>query len=82
MEFVSLEDEGNELFITQESVENSQKNPRSVGILPDPNDFTSPVSSIIPRGNQPYYSDISDEEDFQIPCSQKNLTPSFELVLE
>ena len=76
MEVFSFEeDDGNDLFLTQRSSsdggnvgENNNK-----GILGDPMDFSSPVVGVVSgTANQLgcTYEDISDEEDFQIPCSQ------------
>ena len=46
---------------------------QSGGILCEPTDFKSPLKSILDRDSGVHYSDISDDEDFQIPCSQKYL---------
>ena len=65
MEVFSLEeDEGNDLFITQESQNDSAT---SVGsILGDGLNFSTPCFSLLDSK----YSDISEDE-FEIPCSQK-----------
>ena len=75
MENFSLEDDDcRELFITQSSgCDNSGVN--LVGLLDNPSDFHSPCKSLI-TGNVMQYSDISDEDDFAIPCSQKKLKTS------
>ena len=47
-------------------------NKESLGILPDPMDFSSPCVSLVsqPPPVATQYSDISDSEDFDIPSSQ------------
>ena len=68
MEVFSLEDEGNDLFITQQDkiVENS-------GILNDGMDFQSPCSGIVTGAIDAKYSDISDfESDVDVPSLQCN----------
>ena len=78
MELFSLEeDDARALFITQTpSVQNDGSN--LVGLLGDPKDFSSPCKSMVgkSKNNMMEFLDISDEEDFQIPSSQKlwNLT--------
>ena len=79
MELYSLEeDEENELFITQTPSEsNGVEN--FGGLIGDPMDFQSPCALLV--GNKkPQYSDISNEEDFEIPCSQVTNKTSDRLV--
>ena len=77
MDVFSLEDDDcNDLFITQSSNsdESAEKVSNNVQILGKDTDFSSPLCSIV-SGSKPaeaQYSDISDEEDFQIPSSQMN----------
>ena len=75
MDVFSLEDDDcNDLFITQSS--NEDINDCNVGcnlqILGKEDDFSAPLSSIVSgsTGNPTVYSDISDDNDFQIPSSQ------------
>ena len=70
---MSLEDDDyNELFITQtpSSDDTEQKSP----ILGDRFDFGVPLVSLVSKSQNTYqeqhYSDISDDEDFQVPSSQ------------
>ena len=74
MEVFSLEeDDGNELFITQESkIDRINRESNDKGIIGDPEDFSTPCVSLVSQGKHdtPAYSDISDSEDFQIPSSQ------------
>ena len=74
MEICSLEDDDYEgLFITQsdKSLNNSGITGNS-SILGDPMDFSSPLVTLTPRGENkmPEYSDISDDELDPFPCSQ------------
>ena len=76
MELFSLEeDDGAQLFITQESNMEVDKGIPSP-ILGNPNDFKSPLVSIVPKPMcsvmDSKYSDISDENDFEIPASEEN----------
>ena len=68
MEVFSLEDEDySGMFLTQSShLDNISDNSM---ILPDPMDFGSPCVSLISK-TQPHYSDISEDEFVDIPCSQ------------
>ena len=70
MELFSLEeDDGNDLFITQSShLDNNNR--QNVSILGSPTDFASPCASIL-NANSSQYSDISDDEFVDIPCSQQ-----------
>ena len=79
MEFCSLEDEEcSQLFITQESKDNSnyEKNENcekmevndSVYLGNSSTDFSSPCVSLVSRDS--IYSDISDDDDFELPSSQ------------
>ena len=77
MDMFSLEDDdANELFITQ-TPSSSNVGIGNSGIMADNMDFTSPCKSLIPDGVQKKFdfSDISDDEIFEIPCSQKNVKP-------
>ena len=81
MELFSLEeDEGNELFITQTPSEKKDED-KFGGILGDPMDFSSPCKSVIGEGNNTsqQYSDISDDENFDIPSSQMQVDSHTEL---
>ena len=76
MEVFSLEDDYGDMFITQSGGintgdDNSSNN--SVQVLPYPMDFSSPCVSLTSSNNVPQYSDISDDEDFQIPPSQMQI---------
>ena len=69
MDVFSLEeDDCSQMFITQ----SSPKRAGNETVLGDPLDFASPCVSLVgaehAQGAQ--YSDISDEEFVQIPCSQ------------
>ena len=75
MEFISLEDEGNELFITQES-KAMEDSVVGHGILPEAMDFGAPLMSVVSEA-KPQYSDISDD-DFDFPSSQVVAEPNFE----
>ena len=68
MEVFSLEDDdGNDLFITQESqMDKNNRKSEGSSILGDPLDFQSPCASLI----NTHYSDISDDDLMEIPCSQ------------
>lgn len=74
-EVFSLEDDYGDLFITQSDkiVNNNGVGSHSDGgILPDPMDFSSPSVSLVSSESQSaQYSDISDDEIFDIPSSQK-----------
>ena len=65
MEMFSLEDDGNELFITQESARSDILN-NSVGLSGQ-----SLAQSMETSVFKSHYSDIS-EDDFEIPSSQKH----------
>ena len=68
MEVFSLEDESNELFITQQPKSNEID-----GILPDGMDLKLPCSGIVSGALGTHYSDISNfESDVDIPSSQVN----------
>ena len=75
MELFSIEDDdAKELFITQTlSVQNDGNN--LVGLIGDEKDFVSPCVSLVNhhQNNSAHYSDISDNEIFDIPCSQKKV---------
>ena len=69
MEIFSLEDDdASDLFITQTPSENKNEVVK-MGIIDDPMDFTSPCKSLVGDVGQKY-SDISDDDDVLIPCSQ------------
>lgn len=73
MDTFSLEDDdARELFITQ-TPSGEKDGSKLVGLLGDPMDFSTPCSSVLKRdGNKSMeYSDISDDEIFDIPCSQQ-----------
>ena len=72
MDQFSLEDdEYNSIFITQ--TPKAQKvDEYNVGILPNGNDFGSPLVGLV-SGSVAQYSDISEDE-FEIPSSQLNGT--------
>ena len=66
MEIYSLEeDDYSGMFLTQTPRVEKVENP----ILPDPSDFKSPCVSLI-GGIKAAYSDISEDEDFEMPSSQ------------
>ena len=66
MEFYSLEeDDGNELFITQESWDSGDK-----VLKVNENDGLDYECPNLTQGCHAKYSDISDDDDFQIPSSQ------------
>ena len=74
MDTFSLEDnDANELFITQ-TPSNNNDGVKLIGSLADPMDFSSPCQSLLPASASKSvdFSDISDEEIFDIPCSQKS----------
>ena len=75
MELFSLEeDDAKELFITQTpSVEKSGIN--LAGLIGDGTDFVSPCVSLVDckEDKVAAYSDISDDEIFDIPCSQSKV---------
>ena len=74
MDTFSLEDDdANELFITQTPSKNNN-GVELIGNLADPMDFSTPCQSLIPAGvpKRMEFSDISDDEIFDIPCSQRN----------
>ena len=75
MELFSLEDDdARELFITQTPSQN-KGGAELAGLLGDPLDFTTPCKSLIGDGIVKY-SDISDDDDIVIPCSQNRQAPS------
>ena len=47
-------------------------NSQNSEILPDPLDFNSPCVSLVSSHSSMQYSDISDDEVFEIPSSQKH----------
>ena len=75
MEVFSLEeDDCPELFITQSGSSdqnNGSINEYNDSILGDGLDFKSPCASLV----RPVYSDISEDEDFTMPLSQKRGLP-------
>ena len=75
-EVFSLEDDYGDIFITQSDKivnSNGAESCSNGGILPDPMDFSSPNVSLISRPSQNVqYSDISDDETFDIPSLQKH----------
>ena len=73
MDTFNLEDDdANELFITQTS-SNNNDGMKLIGSLADPMDFSSPCQSLLPASasKRVDFSDISDDEIFDIPCSQE-----------
>ena len=71
----SLEDDYGDIFITQSDKVLNDRECKKSGIsdvLPDPMDFSSPCVSLVSKGNDTQYSDISDDDMFDIPCSQKH----------
>ena len=77
-EVFSLEDDYGDIFITQSDKvlheDNSDKS--DVEILPDPMDFSSPCVSLVSKHNDAQYSDISDDDMFEIPSSQTTTSSS------
>ena len=74
MEVFSLEDDYSDIFITQsDKVVNQEDNgiDESNGLINDPMDFSSPCVSLVSGKSDVHYSDISDDEAFDIPSSQK-----------
>ena len=75
MDLFSLEDDDvRELFITQTpSVQKVGSD--LVGLIGDESDFSLPCVSLVNqvKNNSAHYSDISDDEIFNIPCSQKQI---------
>ena len=69
--FLLEEDDGNDMFITQSSYLDSSSNSNYGSILGNANDFKSPCVSIANPLSQDY-SDISDDDFVNIPCSQVN----------
>ena len=72
MDVFSLEEDDCEgLFITQ-SGSNNPGNSYGSALVSDIRDFSSPCASLVNqvRGENVVYSDISDEDDFQLPSSQ------------
>ena len=68
MDVFSLEDEEySDMILTQSSKLSDVSN--NGGILPDPMDFEMPCISLICK-SQPQYSNISDDDFVDIPCSQ------------
>lgn len=66
MEFYSLEEDNrNELFITQESRDSGDK-----VVKVNENDGLDYKCPNLTQGCHAQYSDISDDDDFQIPSSQ------------
>ena len=68
MEVFSLEDDEYSSLILTQSSSVSEVSDKSA-ILPDPMDFESPCVSLITK-SQPVYSDISENDFEDIPCSQ------------
>ena len=69
MDLFSLEDDDcNGMFITQTSPQDTQMNDVLSNSVPD-RGFITPVSLYLKR-TQPHYSDISDYDFVDIPCSQ------------
>ena len=68
----SLEDDGNDLFITQE--DSGYQNESVFGsVLGDKNDFQSPCHSVL-DSVIPQYLDISDDDfAYEIPSSQMKI---------
>ena len=74
MDVCSLEDDGdNDIFITQQF--RSSNSDQNYGVLGDPHDFTSPCASLL-SCRQSQYSDVSDDDFCDIPCSQISPTTS------
>ena len=75
MELFSLEDDdAKELFITQTPSVHSD-GIGLAGVIGDGTDFVSPCVSLIDckENSETHYSDISDDEIFDIPCSQNKV---------
>ena len=70
MDVYSLEEDENQLFLTQRDSQRDSTSEESL-ILRNPLDFASPCASLL-GVKQDQYSDISDDE-FDIPCSQKTM---------
>ena len=68
----SLEDDYHDMFITQSDAVINDGVSQKSEILPDPLDFNSPCVSLVSSQNSMQYSDISDDEVFEIPSSQKH----------
>ena len=74
MDVFSLEDEDcSQMFITQSS-SNDEQTRGNFSVLGDEFDFSSPCVSLLSgtNANHAQYSDISEDEFEQIPCSQKH----------
>ena len=68
----SLEDDYGDMFLTQsDKVINDEDSGKS-GILDDPMDFSSPCVLLVSSQNETHYLDISDNDLFEIPMSQKH----------
>ena len=74
MDIFSLEDDGNEMFITQE--DSGIQNDSQIGsILGDENDFQSPCRGVFDVGGM-LYSDISDEDsNYEMTSLQVKIQP-------
>ena len=68
MEVFSLEeDDGASMFLTQTPVVNRAV--QNLGILGDSSDFSSPCVGLV--SGEAKYSDISDDDFEEFPCSQR-----------
>ena len=78
MELFSLEDDYRDIFITQsdkvvnDKVNESNESSGKSVIFGDPLDFSSPCVSLVSSTSDVHYSDISDDDNFDIPSSQKH----------
>ena len=68
----SLEDDYGDMFLTQSDKVINDCDSEKSEILPDPMDFSSPCVSLVSNQNSTHYSDISDDDLFEIPVSQKH----------
>ena len=68
----SLEEDYGDMFITQSDAVINEGNNDKSEILLDPLDFSSPCVSLVSSQNSMQYSDISDDDAFEIPSSQKH----------
>ena len=68
----SLEDDYGDMFLTQSDNVITESDSGKSEILPDPMDFSSPCVSLVLSQDTTHYSDISDDDLFEIPVSQKH----------
>lgn len=76
MDTFSLEDDdAREMFIMQ-TPSGEKDGIKLVGLLDEPMDFATPCQSLISQSvnkNLMEFSNISDDDCFKIPCSQKDI---------